>query len=198
MRNFITWIGAAMVALTLPQAAFADTKPIESYLVGEMKGLSIFHRDLDLSDYKLVTGVDDRQKVIEKLETKHGKAMLMVFWVRACLPCTKYLKELDAVQQTLGDDTFEVVAVDLEGHSLAMTAQELDRLGLTSLAPYGDYTPSIVQELEANPGFGFHGREPKTLLVDTSGKVRAYSNVMRDWLSDDGKALIDALKKGAL
>ncbi len=198
MKNLFIWIATAMVALTLPKAAFADTKPIDAYLVGEMKGLSIFHRDLDLSDYKLVTGVDGDQKVIEKLETKHGKAMLMVFWVRACLPCTKYLKELDAVQAALGDDHFEVVAVDLEAHSLAMTARELDRLGLTALAPYGDYTPSIVQELDANPGFGFHGRQPKTLVVDSTGKVRAYSNVMRDWLSDDGKALIDALKKGAL
>jgi|GEM_PF-1943702 len=197
MKRLITAVAAAIVVFSLSQAALADTKPIEAYLVGEMKGLSIFHRDLDLSGYKLVTGVDDDQKVIEKLETKHGKAMLMVFWVRACLPCTKYLKELDAVQNELGDDHFEVIAVDLEGHSLAMTARELERLGLTSLAPYGDYTPSIVQELDANPGFGFHGRQPKTLVVDQAGKVRAYSNVMRDWLSDDGRALIDALKNEA-
>lgn len=198
MRQLFIWIAVTVLLAGFSVPSRGIDVPLKAYFTGEMKGLNAFYRDLDLSDYKLVTGLDGSDKVIEKLNTKHGKALLVVFWMRACLPCTKYLKELDAVQKALGDDRFEVIAVDLEGHSLAMTARELARLGLTSLAPYGDFHPSIVQELDANPGFRFHGREPKTLLVDRSGKVRAYSNVMRDWLSDDGKALIEALKDGKL
>ncbi|SDD80822.1 TlpA disulfide reductase family protein [Kordiimonas lacus] len=198
MRPSNIWIALVGLAFCLALPARADDRPIDAYLVGEMKGLEVFHGDLDFSDYKLVTGFKGREKIVEKLATKHGKVLMIAFWALACQPCDMYLKDLNKVQEALGDDRFEVVAIDLERNSIVQTLKALQRQGLTALAPYGDFHPSITQELEANPGFRFYGREPKTILVDSSGKVRAYSSVTRDWLSDDGRALIDALKDGKI
>ncbi|WP_286830193.1 MULTISPECIES: TlpA disulfide reductase family protein [Kordiimonas] len=194
--NALTVGGLLAVAVSL--GAGAKEQPVDRYLTGDLEGMHAFDASLDLSGYQVVTGFDGQDKQVEKLSAKKGKTLLITFWDRSCLICRSYLKDLDELQRQMGDDKFEVVAIDIGRNTFSYTENSFKRWGVSSLKPYGSHHNGIVNEVKANPMFRFYGKEPKSLLVDGSGKVRAYSSVTRDWLSDEGKALIDALKKGEL
>lgn len=198
MKQSKTIMIAGLLAIAGASGAGAKEQPVDAYLTGDLKGMHAFDATLDLSDYQLVTGFDGTDKQVAKLASKKGKTLLITFWDRSCLICRGYLKELDELQRQMGDDKFEVVAIDIGRNSFSYTENALKRWGVSALRAYGTHHYGIVNELQANPMFRFYGKEPKSLLVDGSGKVRAYSSVTRDWLSDDGKALIDALKGGKL
>ncbi|MFC4348888.1 TlpA disulfide reductase family protein [Kordiimonas lipolytica] len=198
MKQSKMWIVAGLLAASVSFGAGAKERPIDQYLKGELDGMHAFETSLNLSDYQVVTGFDGTDKQVSKLASKKGKALLITFWDRSCLICRSYLKDLDALQSQMGDDKFEVVAIDIGKNNFTYTENSLKRWGISSLGVYGSYFNSIYNELRANPMFRLYGNEPTSLLLDGNGEVRAYTSVTRDWLSDDGKALINALKEDAI
>jgi thiol-disulfide isomerase/thioredoxin len=187
-----------MLATVLSLGVQARDMPVDTYLKGSLSGMQAVTKPLDLSGYSVIDSVTNSGVNLARLGEKKGKTLLVTFWTRDCLICRGYLKELAALQTTLGKDKFEVVAINIGRDSHKYTENWLRRLGVTELSAYTHFHHGIVNELNANPWFQFYGRQPRSLLVDGEGKVIAYSSVKRDWTTEEGQALLAALMQGDL
>ncbi len=175
------------------QAAGAKDAPISDYLTGALDGMHALGNQVNVADFSVIDSVDEDGVSLATLGEKKGKVLIVTFWSRRCLLCRSYLKELEALQTDLGSEEFEVVAINIGRDSHQYTENWLARQGVTHLAAYTHFHHSIVNELNANPWFRFYGEEPRSLLVDATGNVVAYSSVTRDWATPEGKALLASL-----
>ena len=87
-----------------------------------------------------------------------GKLILLNIWATWCGPCREEMPTLDALQDELGSDDFEVVALSIE-----IVNEFYQEIGIEHLAPYIDKTGMASADLGA---VGI----PTTLLLDRQGK----------------------------
>ena len=117
-----------------------------------------------------------------KLGDWGNKTVLLNLWATWCAPCKKEMPALDELQQKLGGDDFEVVAVNIDTRDPEKAKTWLKDTGITSLAYYADSTARIFQDLkEKGRAFGM----PTTLLVDKNGCEVATLAGPAEWASDD-------------
>ncbi|OYW37504.1 MAG: hypothetical protein B7Z45_05470 [Azorhizobium sp. 12-66-6] len=120
-----------------------------------------------------------------------GKMVLVNLWATWCVPCRKEMPALDQLQQTLGGDNFEVVAINLDTRDPAKPKAFLDEIAVKALAFYADPGTKSFQALRtAGRGFGL----PTTLLVDGAGCEVGFLAGPAEWASEDALTLI----RGAL
>ena len=68
-----------------------------------------------------------------------GKVVLLNLWATWCVPCRKEMPALDRLQQELGSDKFEVVAVSVDRKGIAGARKFLDDTKVGKLALYVDH-----------------------------------------------------------
>ncbi|OYY13222.1 MAG: hypothetical protein B7Y70_02890 [Rhizobiales bacterium 35-68-8] len=124
-----------------------------------------------------------------------GKLVLVNLWATWCVPCRKEMPALDRLQQALGSDRFQVVAINLDTKDPDKPKAFLKEIGATSLAFYADPGTKSFSALRAvGRGFGL----PTTLLVDGGGCEIGFLAGPAEWASEDAEAVIRAaLKDGA-
>jgi thiol-disulfide isomerase/thioredoxin len=116
----------------------------------------------------------------------HGKVVLLNLWATWCLPCRKEMPALDRLQQELGSDKFEVVAVSVDRKGIEASRKFLDDTKIGKLALYVDPTTRLISDLKA---VGL----PATLLIDAQGREIGRLLGPAEWDSDDAKRLIRAI-----
>jgi thiol-disulfide isomerase/thioredoxin len=122
-----------------------------------------------------------------------GKTLLVNLWATWCAPCREEMPALDALQAELGSDTFEVVAVNIDGGDDTKPKKFLTEIGVSNLGFYRDNTLGIFNTLKKDGlAFGL----PVTLLVDDSGCLLASMNGPAHWAGDDAKAYIQGALAG--
>jgi thiol-disulfide isomerase/thioredoxin len=127
------------------------------------------------------------------LSHKRGKAVLVNLWATWCPPCRKEMPSLDALQQELGSDKFEVMAISLDTRNLERRKAFLDEIGATHLAFYAEPQGRILPIMKAASGvLGL----PTTLLVDADGCQLGLLQGEAKWASDEAKTLIKAATGG--
>lgn len=120
-----------------------------------------------------------------------GKTVLMNLWATWCAPCRHEMPALNQLQKELGDDTFEVVAVNVDTGDDEKPRAFLDETGVDALAYYRDSTLGLFNDLKRR---GLAMGLPVTLLIDGDGCMLAHMNGPAEWASADAKRLIAAAR----
>lgn len=117
------------------------------------------------------------------LKDFRGKIVLLNLWATWCAPCREEMPSLDRLQQELGSDTFEVVALAVDRTGAAAAQKFLDEIGVKGLKLYADPTTRSGSALKA---IGM----PTTILIDAEGREIGRLPGPAEWDSDDAKNLI--------
>ncbi|MHB2267834.1 thiol:disulfide interchange protein TlpA [Aliihoeflea sp. PC F10.4] len=118
-----------------------------------------------------------------------GKVTLVNLWATWCAPCREEMPALNELQDEMGGETFEVVAVNVDTGDDEKPKAFLDEIGVASLGYYRDNTLGLFNDLRRrNLALGL----PVTLLVDSDGCLLGHMNGPAEWASEDAKALIEA------
>jgi thiol-disulfide isomerase/thioredoxin len=136
------------------------------------------------------TGTDGKPRTLADVR---GKTVLLNLWAIWCVPCRKEMPALDALQAKLGNDKFEVVAVNIDTRNLDKPKAWLQEVGVTRLGYYADPSAKVFQDLKAiGKAFGM----PTTLLIDPQGCELGALAGPAEWASDDAIKLIEAASGG--
>lgn len=123
-----------------------------------------------------------------KLSDFKGRTVLLNLWATWCAPCREEMPALNRLQQELGSDAFEVVALSLDRQGLEASKKFLDDVKATALKPYIDSTAKQGTVLKL---VGM----PTTILINKDGLEVGRLAGPAEWDSADAKALIrDAMK----
>ncbi|PHP65550.1 sodium:dicarboxylate symporter [Zhengella mangrovi] len=159
-------------AATGEVAAFASADP------ENLSGLSFQGRDgkaMTLADFK-------------------GKTILVNLWATWCVPCRKEMPALNGLEQQLGGDEFQVVAINIDTGEPEKVDRFLDEVGVSALGRYSDSSMRIFNEFKKRSlALGL----PATVLVDPKGCLLGKINGPAEWDSADAIGLIEAAMGGA-
>lgn len=132
----------------------------------------------------------DESGAPKTLKDFHGKTVLLNLWATWCAPCREEMPSLDRLQQELGSDTFEVVALAVDRTGVEAARKFLDGIDVKSLRLYADPTTRSGSALKA---IGM----PTTILIDAEGREVGRLPGPAEWDSADAKALIAETLKAA-
>ena len=117
-----------------------------------------------------------------------GRTVLLNFWATWCSPCREEMPSLDRLQQALGSEKFEVVAVSLDKQGAAASQKFLDDVKAKALKLYVDASAKTGTTLKL---IGM----PTTILINKDGVEVGRLAGPAEWDSAEAKALIEAAMK---
>lgn len=116
-----------------------------------------------------------------------GKAVLVNFWATWCAPCLKELPSLDALQEELGSEKFEVVAIAADPRGPETARAFLDRLDIGHLKLYAD------PALRFTSAIGGADVLPVSILYDAKGREVGRIIGDADWTSPEAIRLVKSV-----
>jgi thiol-disulfide isomerase/thioredoxin len=131
----------------------------------------------------------DEAGVERRLSEWRGRTVLLNLWATWCIPCRQEMPALDALQDKLGGEKFEVVAVNIDTRNLDKPRIWLKDNGVGWLSYYADPSAKVFQDLKiAGKATGM----PTTMLVDPAGCELGTISGPAEWASADGVKLVSA------
>lgn len=127
----------------------------------------------------------------KNLSDFRGKTVLLNLWATWCIPCRAEMPALDALQASLGDRGFEVVAINIDTARLDRPKAFLAEVKADHLTYFADPAADAFQTLRA--AYKFEGL-PATLLLDKDGCEIGLMAGPANWASEDALALVRAAK----
>ncbi len=181
--------GAGSGSVSAPSSGDAPAASGESAAAGPLKGLNkgamaafvVRTEPLDLPDFAFQGPEGDAFSAADL----KGKVVLLNIWATWCVPCREEMPQLNELQAELGDDSFEVVALNIEKGGEAKARKFLEETAAHDLALHTDPTGKVFATLKA---VGM----PTTLLLNRQGKEMGRLVGPADWASPEAKALIEA------
>ncbi len=156
--------------LTTASTAFAETKPF-----------MILHDDpQSLSDISF----EDETGASLSLSEWRGKLVLLNIWATWCGPCREEMPTLDRLQEKLGGDHFDVLALSIDRGGVDVVRNFYDEIGIRHLQIRIDPTTKASRTMNV---FGL----PTTLLIAPDGKEIARKVGPAEW---DAPEAIDFFK----
>lgn len=120
------------------------------------------------------------------LEDWRGRVVLLNLWATWCAPCRKEMPALERLQQALGSDKFQVLALSVDRGGAEASKKFLDQIDVEALDLFVDPTGRATSQLKA---VGL----PTTLLIDAQGREIGRLTGPAEWDSEDAKRLIQAV-----
>lgn len=118
-----------------------------------------------------------------------GKVQLINLWATWCVPCREEMPALNTLQKELGDDRFQVTAINLDTGDASKPKEFLAEEKIDALPLHHDATLSSFNQFKkAGLTIGL----PVSVLVDGKGCMLGALSGPAAWASDDAKALIRA------
>ncbi len=117
------------------------------------------------------------------LESFEGKVVLLNIWATWCAPCRHEMPSLDRLQQQLGSDQFEVVALSVDRSGLAGVKRFFKETGATDLKAYVDPTTKLLKPLKVEG-------MPTTLLLDRKGREIGRLTGPAEWDTEAAKEIV--------
>ena len=127
------------------------------------------------------------------LGDRAGKLVLFNLWATWCVPCREEMPALNTLQEDIGGDDFEVVAVNVDTGDDTKPKKFLTETGVDALAYYRDDSLDLFNDVKTR---GLALGLPVTLLIDAEGCLLANMNGPADWASDDAKRFLAAAGAG--
>ena len=125
----------------------------------------------------------DGQGTTVTLADFRGKVVLVNFWASWCAPCLRELPSINALQEDLGGDQFEVVAINIDQQGKRVAEPFAERLKLDALELYLDPRGRISR------GVGVQVM-PTTILYDRDGLEIGRMEGPAEWDQADSKKLM--------
>jgi len=117
------------------------------------------------------------------LEAWKGRVVLLNIWATWCPPCRKEMPTLNRLQEELGSDDFEVVALSVDKAGPQVPAKYFKKYKFSALKVYNDKKIAVRRKL------GIRGY-PTTLLINRQGREVGRLAGPAEWDSDAFKTLI--------
>lgn len=117
-----------------------------------------------------------------------GKTVLVNLWATWCAPCRAEMPALDELQQKMGGDDFEVVAINVDSGGNEKPKAFLEEIEVSSLAYYSDHSMGVFNDLKTK---GLALGLPVTVLVDADGCLLAHMNGPAEWSTPDAVSFIE-------
>ncbi len=117
-----------------------------------------------------------------------GKTVLVNLWATWCAPCRAEMPALDELQQKMGGDDFEVVAINVDSGGNEKPKAFLEEIEVSSLAYYSDNSMGVFNDLKTK---GLALGLPVTVLVDADGCLLAHMNGPAEWSTPDAVSFIE-------
>lgn len=114
-----------------------------------------------------------------------GKTVLLNLWATWCAPCREEMPALDRLQEELGSDKFQVVALAVDKSGLEGAGKFLKDNGIDDLALYVDPTARAGTKIKV---IGM----PTTILIDAQGREIGRLVGPAEWDSPEAKRLIES------
>jgi len=166
---------SAATAQALPKGPGAN-----SLSKGQMAAFVFKKEPEDLPAFEFVDGEAGKKTMADWA----GRVVLLNLWATWCAPCRKEMPGLARLQEELGSDRFEVVALAIDRGGIEKAKAFLEQTKATALRLYVDPTARLSFTLRA---IGL----PTTLLVK-DGKEIGRLVGPAEWDSPEAKALIEA------
>jgi thiol-disulfide isomerase/thioredoxin len=131
-----------------------------------------------------ITFVDDRDTPLSLAQWK-GRVVLVNLWATWCGPCRKEMPELAELQQRLGSEDFEVVAISVDRQGAEVARPFLESVGAEALKLYLDPSTKVLTDFKA---VGL----PASILIDRAGREVGRMFGPADWASPEALRLIEA------
>jgi thiol-disulfide isomerase/thioredoxin len=171
--------GLVAVAFGLPAVAAGD-RP--SYNRGTMTAFVMRKEPVALPDIAFKDGEGNPVTLADW----RGRVVLINLWATWCAPCRREMPSLARLQDEIGGDDFEVLAISVDRKGAEASAKFLIETGAENLALYVDETFKVARDLKA-PGL------PVTILVDRQGREIGRLTGPAEWDSEDALSLIGAV-----
>ena len=117
-----------------------------------------------------------------------GRTVLLNLWATWCAPCREEMPSLDRLQQAIGSDKFEVVALSLDRQGAPASQKFLDEVKAKALKLYIDATGKQGVTLKL---VGM----PTTILINKDGLEVGRLAGPAEWDSAEAKKLVEAAMK---
>jgi len=171
---------ASAQACTAARATAAKLQPLAR---GELAAFKVTESPM-VAPNVAFKGPDGRQLTMSDFR---GRMVLLNLWATWCAPCRHEMPALDRLQETLGGERFEVVAVNIDTRHPDRATTWLKETGIAKLANYNDHSARIFQDLKtAGRAFGM----PTTLLIDAQGCELGFLAGPAEWASEDALRLV--------
>lgn len=121
-----------------------------------------------------------------KLSDWKGKALLVNFWATWCAPCREEMPSLDAVQQELGGETFQVLTIAAGRNAPEGISKFFAENGIEALPTLTD------PKMELARSMGVLGL-PVSVLIDAEGNEIARLLGEADWNAPVAQTVIKEL-----
>ncbi|WP_321395133.1 TlpA disulfide reductase family protein [Emcibacter sp.] len=176
----------ALIALVIVALFFlkdGDTpkeSPLQALAVGKMAKFTPKAPPTRLSDLPF-TSPSGEQITLSSFE---GKVILLNVWATWCAPCRHEMPDLEALNQEMQSDDFQVVILSMDRGGREASQKFLDEIGVTSLEPYLDPTGKFSRSI------GVLGL-PVTILINERGEELGRLVGPAEWSSPDARSLIE-------
>lgn len=155
------WLFAILLLLASPFHA-AHAAPGAGDMAPDYLGTTIDDKELSVADYR-------------------GKVVVVSFWATWCPYCMKELPILEGIQQTVGADNVQVVAINTEDRAVFRKV----RRALSKLTLNMSYDPGK----KSADLYGVNGI-PHLLIIGRDGRIR---NVYRGYDESSLEGIVDSL-----
>ena len=171
---------SSAIETALPAASSTTAKPSTAGK-GSMAAFVYKKAPEELADVRFV----DAEGKDRSLKDFKGKTILLNLWATWCAPCREEMPSLDRLEQALGSDKFEVVALAVDRGGVDAARKFLESIKVQHLGLYVDATGRSGPALKA---VGM----PTTILIDPNGREIGRLPGPAEWDSAEAKALVEA------
>lgn len=185
-------LGAVTLLAVLFGVGVSAASDLRPFLVGELADLVLLEQPISLAAHQVIAE-DGR---VLTLGDKRGKVLLVNLWQKGCAPCRAEMRDFAALQDDLGTDRFEVVALPMEKRKARSARKILDSWGASSLAAF-ENDPSALAGVLFKQGFlterPAYFAYPTTYLINRKGEMVATREGFMHWDTKEVRALLRAL-----
>lgn len=150
--------------------------------VKQKRGMAKFVRHESPKAIKTFNFVDNSGKTRTLADWK-GRVVLLNLWATWCPPCRAEMPTLNRLQQEMGSDDFEVVALSVDKGGLKVPRKFMKENGFAALKIYNDKKITVRRAL------GVRGY-PMTVLISRDGLEIGRLTGPAEWDSDEAKKLV--------
>ncbi|WND03999.1 TlpA disulfide reductase family protein [Temperatibacter marinus] len=175
-------LGAAYNLLGTSSNTSYTKSEFEAFVSGEMKKLTFYEVPKPLPDH--IIELEDGTPA--KLSSLKGKVLFINLWASWCAPCKYEMHDVALLQQKLGGDRFEVVAINQDIGGLKRADRTLKEWKVNGLSLYADKRMNTATKMA-------EGKLPTSYVVDKTGMIIAEYIGPLDWASADALLLFTKL-----